>query len=62
MIFGVIVNLVQVLSRNQQAVLDTSKSIVGVMSSSSAAEMAQVIKNLHDVETLLFVLFLHQHQ
>jgi hypothetical protein len=50
MIFGVIVNLVQVLSRNQQAVLDTSKSIVGVMSS------------LHDVETLLFVLFLHQHQ
>jgi hypothetical protein len=33
MIFGVIVNLVQVLSRNQQAVLDTGKSIVGVMSS-----------------------------
>lgn len=29
---------------------------------SSAAEMAQVIKNLHDVETLLFVPSLHQQQ
>lgn len=27
---------------------------------SSAAEMAQVIKNLNDVDTLLFVLSLHQ--
>lgn len=29
---------------------------------SSAAEMAQVIKNLHNVDTLLFVLSLYQQQ